>query len=123
MKREIFNLRDLQYLGILFILALIAFKIAFFKEDNAILLRNVLSLFWLFVLPGYFIMLYWKEKIGFVERFFIGTLLSAAIIGISSYYIGIAGLNLRFHAIILPLIIIFAGVMINLKQQNSTYLR
>lgn len=118
MKKEIFNLRDLQYLGILFLLALIAFKIAFFKEDIIILLRNVLSLFWLFVLPGYFIMCYWKEKIGFMERFFIGILLSAAIIGISSYYIGIAGLNIKFHAIILPLVIIFTGVIINLKKSD-----
>ncbi len=120
LKKEIFDLikKELQYLGILLIAALIIFKIAFFKEDTIILLRNVLSLFWLFVLPGYFIMRYWKEKIGFVERFFIGTLLSAAIIGISSYYIGIAGLNIKFHAMILPLIIIFAGVMINLKKAH-----
>ena len=120
MKKEIFDLikKELQYLGILLIAALIIFKIAFFKEDIIILLRNVLSLFWLFVLPGYFIMLYWKEKIGFVERFFIGTLLSAAIIGISGYYIGIAGLNIKFHAMILPLIIIFIGVIINLKKSH-----
>ncbi len=118
MKKEAFDLKELQYLGILFTAALIIFKIAFFKEEIIILLRNISSLFWLFVLPGYFIMHYWKEKIGFVERFFIGTLLSAAIIGISSYYIGIAGLNIKFHAIILPLIIIFAGVMINLKRSD-----
>ena len=118
LKKEIFDLKELKYLGILFLLALIAFKISFFRENSIILLRSVVAIFWLFVLPGYFIMLYWKNKLDFIERAVAGIGISAAIMGILSYYISLAGLNLRFHAVILPLIIIFAGVVINLKKSD-----
>jgi len=120
LKKEVFSdiIKESRYIGILFLLALIIFKIAFYKENFIVLLRNVLSLFWLFVLPGYFIMLYWKEKLGFIERMVVGIGIAAGMTGILSYYISLAGLNLRFHAIILPLIIIFAGVMINLKKSD-----
>ena len=120
MKKEIFDLikKELQYLGILFIAALIIFKIAFFKENMIVLLRNVLSVFWLFVLPGYFMMLYWKEKIGFTERFIIGIVLAAAVIGIASYYLGLVGLDIKFHAVILPLILIAASLTVNLRARE-----
>ena len=122
MKKEVFELvkKELQYIGILFLIILMIFKIAFFKEDIFVLFRNVLSLFWLFALPGYFIMLYWKNKLDFIERAVAGIGISAAIMGILSYYISLAGLNLRFHAVILPLIIIFVGFVINLKKYNVT---
>jgi len=120
LKKEVFDQikKELKYIGILFLLALLIFKIAFFKEDLVALLRNVLSLFWLFALPGYFIMLYWKENLGFLERFIIGIAMSAAIIGISSYYLGLIGLNIKYHAIILPLVLIFIGIGVNLRNNK-----
>ena len=120
LKREVSDdlVKELKYLGILVLLAFIIFKIAFYKENFVVLLKTVLSLFWLFVFPGYFAMLYWKEKIGFLERFFIGILLSAAIIGIFSYYIGIAGLDIRYHFILIPLLVISVGTILNLKNSQ-----
>lgn len=118
MKKEIFNLKELKYIGFLFIIVLIIFKIAFYKENLVVLFRNVLSLFWLFALPGYFIMLYWKEQLGFVERFVIGVAIAAAIIGIFSYYIGLIGLNIKYHAVVLPLILILIGAVINLRNHK-----
>ncbi len=117
MKKEVFNtaLKELKYIGLLFLLVMIIFKIAFFKENLIILFRNALSLFWLFVLPGYFLMLYWKEKLEFIERFIIGIALAAAIIGIFSYYLGLIGLNIKYHTIVLPLILILFGVIINFR--------
>jgi len=118
LKKEVFELvkKELQYIGILFLIILMIFKIAFFKEDIFVLFRNVLSLFWLFALPGYFIMLYWEKELGFTERFVIGIAISAAIIGIFSYYLGLIGLNIKYHAIILPLILILIGVIINFRK-------
>lgn len=118
LKKELFNLvrKEMQYIGILFILVLIAFKIAFFKENFIVLLRNVLSLFWLFVLPGYFLMLYWHEKINFLERFVVGIVISAAVIGILSYYLGLLGLNIKFHIVLLPLVLIIIGIVFSLKK-------
>lgn len=121
LKKETFDLirREMTYFGLIFLLALIIFKIAFFKSDFVVLLRNVASLFWLFVLPGYFIMLYWKEKLDFMERFIIGIALSAGIIGISSYYLGLIGLNIRYHALLLPLMIAIAGFVMAIKKEQD----
>ena len=119
LKKEAFDKikEEAKYIGIIFVLALIAFKIAFFKENIIVLLRSVLSLFWLFALPGYFVMLYWEEKIGFLERFIIGIALSAAVMGAFSYYAGLSGINIKYHAVLLPLILILAGVMINFLKK------
>ena len=121
LKKEVFEQvkKELKYIGILFLLVLIIFKIAFFKEGIIVLLRNVLSLFWLFALPGYFIMLYWKEKLAFTERFVIGIALSASIIGISSYYLGLIGLNIKYHTIALPLVLILIGAIVNLRNGKT----
>lgn len=116
MKKEIFDLKELKYLGILFLLALIIFKIAFFKENIVVLIRTVVSLFLLFALPGYFIMLYWKEKIDFLERFVVGISLSAAIIGIFSYYTGLLGLDIKYHMFLLPVVLILIGIIINIRK-------
>lgn len=116
MKKEIFDLKELKYLGILFLLALIIFKIAFFKENIVVLIRTVVSLFLLFALPGYFIMFYWKEKIDFLERFVVGISLSAAIIGIFSYYTGLLGLDIKYHMFLLPVVLILIGIIINIRK-------
>jgi uncharacterized membrane protein len=120
LKKEVFNQvkKELQYIGLLFLLVLIVFKIAFLKEGIIALLRTVLSIFWLFVFPGYVIMLYWKEKLAFMERFIIGIMLSAAIIGIASYYLGLIGLNLKFHGIILPAILMLIGIIALSKRKE-----
>ena len=118
MKKEAFDLikKGGVYLGLLFLLALAIFKIAFFKEDLLILLRAVLSLFWLFVIPGYLIMLYWKEKLGFIERFVIGIFVSASVVGISGYYLGLMGLNIKYHAVVLPIVLITIGILVNFRK-------
>ncbi|MDP6600018.1 MAG: hypothetical protein QF798_01115 [Candidatus Woesearchaeota archaeon] len=118
MKKEVFEdmKKELMYIGLLFIIALVVFKITFFKEEVTVLLRTVLSLFWLFVLPGYFILLYWKEKLGFMERFIVGIMVSAAIIGIASYYIGLMGMNIKYHTALLPLVLIIIGIVAAIRK-------
>ena len=120
MKKEIFDFikKESIYIGIVFLVFLIIFKIAFFNENLLSLLRVVLALFWLFALPGYFIMLYWREKLGFTERFIIGFALSAAVIGSISYYLGLIGLNIKYHTFLLPLIVILIGLFVNFRKNS-----
>lgn len=120
MSKETFDLMKKEgiYIGILFLAVLIIFKVIYFNENLVILLRFVLSLFWMFALPGYFLMLYWKEKLDFAERFVIGIALSAAIIGISSYYIGLMGLNIKYHGILLPILMILVGIGVNVRKNQ-----
>src|SRR3989344_5829700 len=123
LRKEVFDLvrKELVHISLLFLLVLFIFKIAFFKENLVVLLRTVLSLFWLFVLPGYFIMLYWKERLEFIERIVIGIALSAGVIGVFSYYLGIIGLNIKYHAVLLPLAVIIAGLIaaVNKRHRNQ----
>ena len=122
MNREVFNSikEESKYIGILFVIGLVIFKIVYFKESPAVLLKIVASLFWLFVIPGYFSVLYWKEKLEFTERFVIGMMVSAAIIGIFSYYIGLIGLNIKYHIFVLPVLIIIAGLAAAIGKKSSS---
>ena len=101
MNKETFELakKEFQYVGILFLIILVMFKIIYYKDDFIVSFRFVTSLFWLFVLPGFCLMFYWREKLDFTERIIIGIAISAAVVGISSYYIGLMGLNLKYHGI------------------------
>ena len=121
MKKEVFELikREAQYIAIMLILSLIIFKISFYKDDYFVLFRNVLSVFWLFVLPGYFLMLYWSSKLDFMERIIIGISISAGLTGILSYYIALLGLNIRYHAILLPLALILSGLVLAMKKKSQ----
>ena len=113
MRKEIFDLlkKEIIYICLLFLLVLAVFKIAFYNESFFALFRNVLSLFWLFVLPGYFAMLYWHGNLEFFERFVLGIMLAAGITGITSYYLGLIGLNVKYHTILLPLLLMIAGYL------------
>jgi len=120
LRKEIFNVvkKEMVYIGLLLISALAIFKIIYFKENMITLIRTVFSLFWLFVLPSYFAMLYWHDKLEFMERFVIGIAATAAVIGIFSYYIGLFGLNIKYHGIVLPLLIILIGSITALNKKN-----
>lgn len=122
MNKEVFNStkEESKYIGILFIVGLVIFKIIYFKESLAVLLKIAASLFWLFVIPGYFAMLYWKNKLEFAERFVVGIALSAALIGIFSYYLGLIGLNMKYHAFILPPVIIIIGLVAAIRKKASS---
>ncbi|MBI1935304.1 hypothetical protein HYS31_02585 [Candidatus Woesearchaeota archaeon] len=123
LKKEAFELlkKEMAYIGIVFVIALAAFKIAFLNENFFGVLRVVASVFWLFVLPGYCVMLYWKESLEFLERFVIGTILSAGIIGILSYYLGLMGLNVKYHAFVLPVLMIAIGLIIFYRKTNKSH--
>lgn len=119
LKREVFDRKELVNVGVFFILALILFKIVFFKENLAVLFRFVLSLFWMFVLPGYFIMLYWKDKLDFIERLVIGVALSVAITGALSYYIGLMGMDIKYHFALIPPLSIIAGLYFSSRKKDQ----
>ena len=97
--------KELTYLGIILIGGIIIFQLLFFRENVITTARTVLSLYWLFILPGFAVMYYWHDKLDFLERLVIGSVLGIAVIGIASYYIGLAGLHVKYHFVI-PLITI-----------------
>ena len=97
-----------ELLLMLLILAVttIAIKTAYYREGFVSVIRTSASLFWLFILPGYSVMLYWKQKLDFTERIVIGTAAAMAVTGLFSYYLGLAGLKLQNQTFLLPTAII-----------------
>lgn len=121
MRKEVFELikKEGVYIAALFLTVLAIFKIAFYKEAIIVLLRTAASIFWLFLLPGYFMMLYWHEKLNFLERSIIGAIIAASAIGIASYYLGIFGVNVKHHTFLLPLLFIASGFIAALLRKSS----
>ena len=109
--------KELIYIVISILFFIIVFKLIFYKQDLLTAARLVLSLFWAFAIPGYFLMLYWHDKIEFRERFAIGIGLGAAVIGILSYYLGLIGINIKWHGFLLPAVIIAVGVLAGLMKK------
>ena len=118
MKKELMDKLKKESLSILilFVAIVIMFKILFYKEGFLAVLRTVFALFWVFVLPGFCLMYYWHEQLEFMARLIIGIAVSSAIIGIASYYLGLLGLNIMYHGIILPAICLIAGFFIISKE-------
>ena len=110
---------ELIYLIISFIVMIIIFKIAFINEGIAIILRTVSSLYFMFIVPGFALLYYWNDKLSFIERFVLSLAVSGAIIGIVSYYLGLAGLHIKYTIIHLPALIIIIAVLINWKRSQK----
>ena len=121
MKKEIFELikKESKPLAIAFALVFAVIKIAFFRENFYSSLRILIAAGYMFLLPGYFIMIYWHEKIRFAERLAIGSLISAGSLGILSYYFGVLGINLKYHYIILPLALIALGCFMSRNRTTK----
>ena len=112
--------REVLYLIFVLMAIVVIIKIAFYKEGISIVIRTAFGIFWLFILPGVSILYYWHEKMAFIERLIIGIVLSSALIGISSYYLGLLGLHIKYHAVVIPLaLLICGGFIIFFKLKNN----
>ena len=111
MKKETLdNLKnELGMILIVYVAIVLAFKLIFISEGFLVVLRAVSAVFWIALLPGYFIMLYWSAQLKFYERFIIGAAVATALTGIISYHLGIFGLHIKYHGIILPILFIILG--------------
>jgi len=119
MKKELLEKmnKEWKYMALLIIISLALIKLLFYNETLLVAVKFTLTLFWLFVIPGFMIMYLWEDSLGFAERLIIGSLLNAAIVGISSYYLGLFGLNIKYHGIILPIAIILISLVILNKKK------
>jgi len=111
LRKEVFEQlkRELPLIGAMFLILLIIIKFIFAKEELFVVLRAVAGIFWIIVIPGYFIMFYWSQELKFFERFIIGICAGTAVIGLLSYYIGLAGIHIKYHIYLLPLVMSIGG--------------
>src|SRR3989344_4757185 len=64
--------KEFIYVAIIFLLSIVGFKIIFSKEGILVVAKVVASFYFLYIIPGFAIMYYWKNKLDFLERFIIG---------------------------------------------------
>ena len=110
---------ELKMLIYLFAGVFIVFQVVFYKTSLIQNFLAVLSLFFIFVLPGLFLTFCMRESFGFAERVVAGSLFAAAILGIATYYLGLWGLHIRISSWILPPVLMAAGAcasMIKFKK-------
>ncbi|HII30135.1 hypothetical protein COT48_02540 [Candidatus Woesearchaeota archaeon CG08_land_8_20_14_0_20_47_9] len=94
------------------IIFIIILKLVFYNEAFMVTARLAASIFWMFTLPGYAVMLYWRQRLDFLTRLVIGTVLGACIFGVAAYYLGIVGLQLGRSIFVVPAVVMGVGVWV-----------
>ena len=108
-----------QMIAVLAGILIVAF-IAFFRESPVNILRATLGFYWLFVLPAWLLTGYWYHKLSFTQRILLGGVLSAALTGIASYYLGLWVMGISKQTVHLPLALIAVGGFFSTRAQAST---
>jgi len=111
--------QEMKVLLTVFLSLFILLKIAFFREPFMSVAGKTVALFWLFIIPGYTIMLLWMTHFSISERLVIGTGISAATIGIAGYYLGLLGVHAKYHGYLIPAMMIAISVLILWSRQRK----
>lgn len=109
---------ELKKIGLSFVVAVIILRILFFDEEWIRLLKTALLVYYVFVLPGIGIT-YLFKGLSFIERLAASVAINAAVVGIVSYYLGLAGVHIKYSAIILPpLLMLVSAAMLIRRSEN-----
>ena len=105
--------------GIAFAAAALVFQAVFYKESPLVVIRTIAAFFWTFALPGFAIMLYWRERLDFLERFVIGIAVGFAAVATFGYNLGLVGLHMKYQWLVIPALVTAAGVAAALMKKKK----
>jgi len=111
-------LEDIKNLGGLVTIAVVIVQVFFSKTNILITARLVISLVWISLIPGYGLLLTWRERLTFLEYSVLAAFVGASVTGILSYHLGLIGVNLSSQPILLPLILLMIGIAIEWKVKK-----
>lgn len=110
---------DMKRLGLSFAVLFLILKIVFFNEPFLNVILSIAALYWILILPAFGIT-YLIEDLDFLERFVISVPLSAALVGIFSYYVGLMGIGAKGWTLYVPMaFIMISAIVIYLKLRNT----
>lgn len=113
---------ELKTLGICCLVFAVAMIITFSSENIWSNLRIILGFIWVFVLPGWSLLLLIKDKLQSVVRFIIAIPLSAIIIGTTSYYVGLIGIDVHSHGYWMSIAVMILAAIL-LRRQHTKQLK
>ena len=104
------------------LLALFIFlKITYYKESLAVVGKVSATMWYTFILPGYAILFAAGKELSWTERLVLGGGAGIGLISILSYYAGLLGLHIKYHAIVLPTSIILIAFIIQFLQSTRLH--
>lgn len=103
---------ELKNIAIAFFVFAMLLKIVFYNENTLTVLWWDFSLFYIIFLPGFFIVLCCMSKINFIERCLLAIPAGTAAVGVISYYLGVVGLNVKYHFVAVPLAVVVISIII-----------
>ncbi len=113
MQTQQFSLKqDLTWVIAATIIIGIMLKILFPVSSMTEIAKLIGAVFWLFTLPGWCIMLPWRNEIELKERIVVGMLAAAGLFAIASYYFGILGVHVRIHTVLFPIIVLVIAAIL-----------
>lgn len=102
--------RELLWLCAIFLGMVVLAKATFYRESLRFLFPFVAKLFLIFVFPGYTLLLFQRETIGLSRRIALGIGINLGLLLTLSYTLGMVGIHLRYHHLIIPLPITILGL-------------
>jgi uncharacterized membrane protein len=112
-------IKEFFYIIIIIIISIIIFEIVFLHDPIINNIKAIFAFFWSFIIPGFFIMYYWVDKLEFIERIIMSFAVSTASIWIITYYTGLAEFHIKYIAWFIPPIYIIFGLYLYRKKSKS----
>ncbi len=109
--------QDSAKLAILFILVSVILKIVLYKESVLTILAVTAKLFYTMIIPG--MVIFYRLDKNFMFKLILGFVFVLALTGITSYYLGIIGVHVKYHSYIIPPAIMLIGILIFLKNKEA----
>ena len=109
---------DLKKFGWFLLAFYIFFQIWYFKDSPLNVLKIVFAQIYLFILPGFILMFYFRDKIEFIYRLLIGIALGySASILLTIYLNVIIRTNIVYLYWISPLVLMVLGLVLFIKKK------
>lgn len=113
--------RELAYLAAVFFVCLIMMRLIFSRDSILVIVKLLSALFWMFVLPGYSLTFWCHRNLDFLTRVVVGVGISAALMAVGGYYLGLLGLHVRYHGIVIPVFLILCGISTNIILHRKSF--
>lgn len=117
-KEELKN--EFKKLGLVLIAMYLFLQVWYHKENPFVVARLVLAHAYLFIIPGFSLLLYLKDEISFTSRFLIGIALGYSASLLLTIYINLAvRTNISSYYWISPILLTILGVYLFIKQNKQ----